>query len=227
MIAGTFFYLASSFVLGALHALEPGHGKTIVAAYLVGSRGKPRHALALGAIVTFTHTIAIILLALLALILAKNIDVESLHPVFEAGAALIVLMVGGWMLKRNLHELRHHHDAHPHSHQPVQTTGIFWRDLFFLGVSGGIIPCPAAFAVLLASLSAGKPESGILWVLSFSLGLAVTLMLVGILVTRAAQWVGHKFSQNRWLEKTPLISSIIILLIGGVTLIRAILVHFT
>lgn len=225
LLGGGWFYLFSSFILGALHALEPGHGKTIVAAYLVGSRGKARHALALGAIVTFTHTIAIILLALLTLILAKNIDVESLHPIFEAGAALIVLAVGGWMLRRNLHELRHHHHAHPHSHQPVQNTGIFWKDLFFLGVSGGIIPCPAAFAVLLASLSAGKPESGLLWVLSFSLGLAVTLVLVGILVTRAAQWVGKKFS-SPWLEKAPLFSSIVILLIGAVTLIRALFAHF-
>ena len=81
-VAGAFFYLTSSFVLGALHALEPGHGKTIVAAYLVGSQGKPRHALALGAIVTFTHTIGSIILAILTLMLAKNIDVEALLPLF-------------------------------------------------------------------------------------------------------------------------------------------------
>lgn len=226
LLGGVWFYLSSSFVLGALHALEPGHGKTIVAAYLVGSQGKPRHALALGAIVTLTHTIGIILLALLTLVLAKNIDVEQLHPVFEAGAAMIVLAVGGWMLRRNLKELRHyHHHPHSHEHETAKPGGIFWKDLFFLGISGGIIPCPAAFAVLLASISAGKPESGFLWVLSFSLGLAVTLVLVGILVTRAAQWVGKKFS-NPWLEKAPLISSIVILLIGAVTLVRALFAHF-
>jgi len=224
LITGFFFYLASSFVLGALHALEPGHGKTIVAAYLVGSQGKPRHAVALGAIVTFTHTIGIILLALLALVLAKNIDVERLHPVFEAGAALIVLAVGGWMLRRNLKD-RHHH-SHSHPHEPVQPGGIFWKDLFFLGISGGIIPCPAALAVLLASISAGKPESGLAWVLSFSVGLALTLVAIGILVTRAARWVGRRFSQSRWLDKTPLFSSGVILLLGAVTLIRALFEHF-
>jgi len=227
LIAGTFFYLASSFVLGALHALEPGHGKTIVAAYLVGSKGKPRHALALGAIVTFTHTIGIILLAILTFVLAKNFDAEKLHPFFEAGAALIVLAVGGWMLRRNLKDLYHHHShSHPHHHEPVQPSGIFWKDLFFLGVSGGIVPCPAAFAVLLASISAGKPGSGLFWVLSFSLGLAITLVGVGILVTRVARWVEQKFSGNHWLDKAPLFSSVIILLIGGFGLIRALFDHF-
>ncbi len=229
LIAGAFFYLVSSFALGALHALEPGHGKTVVAAYLVGSHGRPKHALALGAVVTFTHTIGIILLAALTLLLSKNLDVEELHPVFEIGAAFIVLAVGGWMLRRNIREMHHHHahsHPHPHSHEWTQKTGIFWKDLFFLGVSGGIIPCPAAFAVLLASISAGKPGSGLFWVLSFSLGLAITLVGVGILVTRAARWVEQKFSGNHWLEKAPLFSSVIILLIGGFGLIRALFDRF-
>ncbi|MCI0329377.1 MAG: sulfite exporter TauE/SafE family protein [candidate division Zixibacteria bacterium] len=218
---GAFFYLVSAFALGALHAVEPGHGKTIVAAYLVGSHGKPKHALALGAIVTFTHTIGIILLAVLTLILAKNVDVERLQPVFEIGAAAIVLIVGIWMLRRNLHDLRHHHHPHSHEHQLDQKTGVFWKDLIFLGISGGIVPCPAAFAVLLASIAAGKPENGLLWVLSFSVGLALALIILGIIVTKAAQWVGRKLSTNRWLDKAPLLSSIIILLMGGVMLIRA------
>jgi len=219
---GAFFYLITAFALGALHAVEPGHGKTIVAAYLVGSHGKPKHAIALGAIVTFTHTIGIILLAVLTLILAKNIEVERLNPVFEIGAAAIVLVVGAWMLRRNLQDLRHHHQhPHTHEHKPDQKTGVFWKDIIFLGVSGGIVPCPAAFAVLLTSISAAKPESGLVWVLSFSVGLALTLIMLGIIVIKAAQWVGRKLSTNRWLDRAPLFSSIIILLMGGVMLIRA------
>ncbi|HLG93390.1 MAG TPA: sulfite exporter TauE/SafE family protein [candidate division Zixibacteria bacterium] len=222
LVDGAFFYLASSFALGALHALEPGHGKTIVAAYLVGSQGRPKHALALGAIVTFTHTIGIILLAVLTQILAKNVDLERLHPVFETGAATIVLIVGVWMLRRNLYDLRHHHEhAHTHEHKPDQKAEVFWKDLVFLGVSGGLIPCPAAFAVLLTSISAGKPENGLLWVLSFSVGLAFVLIILGIMVIKAAQWVGRKLSTNQWLDRTPLFSSIIILLMGGIMLSRA------
>ncbi|MCI0530478.1 MAG: sulfite exporter TauE/SafE family protein [candidate division Zixibacteria bacterium] len=224
LLSGTLLYLASSFALGVLHAVEPGHGKTIVAAYLVGSKGKPRHALALGAIVTLTHTIGIILLAVLAFFLAREIDLETLHPVFETGAAVIVLAVGAWMLRRALKELRHEH-SHPHSHGQAHRTGVFWKDLVFLGISGGIIPCPAAFAVLLTSITTGKPESGILWVLSFSLGLAIALVLIGILVTRVGQWAERKFSPMGWMSKIPVFTSVIILLLGGTTLFHSVFVH--
>ncbi|OGC88076.1 MAG: hypothetical protein A2142_06495 [candidate division Zixibacteria bacterium RBG_16_48_11] len=216
-------YLASSFILGVLHAIEPGHGKTIVAAYLVGSKGKPRHAVALGAIVTFTHTIGIIILAVLAFFLARGIDVETLHPFLELGAAVIVIGVGVWMLRRSLKESSHHHE---HSHQPTNKSGVFWKDLIFLGISGGIVPCPAALAVLLTSITAGKPESGLLWVLSFSLGLAVALVLTGIMVTHAAGWAERKLSHNAWLDRMPLFTSVIILLLGGTSLVHAVFGHF-
>ena len=222
LLGGTLLYLASSFILGVLHAVEPGHGKTIVAAYLVSAKGKVKHAIALGAIVTFTHTIGIIILAALAFLLAKKIDVESLHPVFELSAAVIVIGVGVWMLHRTLKNLHYH----PHSHQPTRKTGVFWKDLIFLGISGGIVPCPAAFAVLLTSITTGNPQSGLLWVLSFSLGLALALVLTGIMVTHAARWAERKLSHNPWLDKMPLFTSVIILLLGGITLVRALFDHF-
>jgi len=222
LLSGTLLYLASSFILGVLHAVEPGHGKTIVAAYLVGSKGKPKHAIALGAIVTFTHTIGVIFLAVLAFLLAREIDVESLHPFLELGAAVIVLGVGAWMLRRSLKKSHNH----SHSHLPTHKTGVNWKDLIFLGISGGIVPCPAALAVLLTSITTGNPQSGLLWVLSFSLGLAIALVVIGLLVTGAAGWAERKLSRNPWLEKMPLFTSVIILLLGGTTLFHAIFGHF-
>ena len=122
-----------AFVLGAAHALTPGHGKTIVAAYLVGSRGTLKHAAFLGAMVTFTHTVSVFLLGLATLFLFQYVVPQKVTQVLGAVSGLSIVAIGGWMLYKRLrgaghahthdhghdhtHEHHHHDHAHDHSHE--------------------------------------------------------------------------------------------------------------
>ena len=122
--------IAVAFWLGAMHALEPGHGKTIVAAYLVGSRGNMKHAALLGATVTFTHTVSVFLLGLGTLLLSSYIVPEKIIPVLGVLSGVSIVLIGGWLfyqrwrafLHARAHALGHHHhhdhdhDQHHHSH---------------------------------------------------------------------------------------------------------------
>jgi nickel/cobalt transporter (NicO) family protein len=112
-----------AFVLGAAHALTPGHGKTIVAAYLVGSRGTLKHAAFLGAMVTFTHTVSVFLLGLATLFLFQYVVPQKVTQVLGAISGLSIVAIGGWMLYkrlRNTHSRDHVHDhAHAHTHDHV------------------------------------------------------------------------------------------------------------
>src|SRR6476660_5295429 len=116
--------IAVAFWLGAMHALEPGHGKTIVAAYLVGSRGNMKHAALLGAIVTFTHTISVFLLGLGTLLLSSYIVPEKIIPVLGVISGISIVLIGGWLFYKRwrafrhaqAHALGHHHHHHDHDH---------------------------------------------------------------------------------------------------------------
>src|SRR5689334_25029043 len=116
LIAG----IAVAFWLGAIHALEPGHGKTIVAAYLVGSRGNLRHAAFLGAMVTFTHTISVFLLGLGTLLLSSYIVPEKIIPVLGVLSGVSIVLIGGWLFYQRwrafMHTRAHAHGHHHHHH---------------------------------------------------------------------------------------------------------------
>lgn len=111
--------LAVAFGLGAMHAFSPGHGKTMVAAYLVGSRGSFRHAAFLGAMVTFTHTISVFALGFVTLFLSRYILPEQLYPVLGAISGITIVWIGGTLFFRRIKKLRpqpqHHHHDHGHS----------------------------------------------------------------------------------------------------------------
>src|SRR6202161_1023514 len=123
--------IAIAFGLGAAHALTPGHGKTIVAAYLVGSRGTLKHAAFLGGMVTLTHTITVFLLGLATLFLFQYVVPQKVTQVLGAISGLSIVAIGGWMLYKRLrhthshvhvpdHVHSHEHDhshAHAHSHE--------------------------------------------------------------------------------------------------------------
>jgi ABC-type nickel/cobalt efflux system permease component RcnA len=111
--------LGIAFVLGAAHALTPGHGKTIVAAYLVGSRGTLKHAAFLGGMVTFTHTVSVFLLGLATLFLFHYVIPQNVTQVLGAISGLSIIAIGGWMLVQRLRSSRMHahHDHHDHDHE--------------------------------------------------------------------------------------------------------------
>jgi nickel/cobalt exporter len=112
-----------AFGLGSIHALSPGHGKTIVAAYLVGSRGTPKHAIFLGAMVTFTHTISVFFLGLTTLFLSQYVLPEKIYPVLGAVSGLSIVWIGGALFYRRMRLAlgygpagHHHHGGNDHDH---------------------------------------------------------------------------------------------------------------
>jgi nickel/cobalt transporter (NicO) family protein len=208
------FALGVATVLGMAHALQPGHGKTVVAAYLVGSRGTARHALFLGATVTATHTAGVYALGFVTLFLSRFILPERLYPILEIVSGLLVVGIGLYLfgnrllaalrarLAPHVHQHVHDHDDHHHdeherqhhehqhgsgkAHTHVPPNGrITWRSLLALGVSGGLLPCPEALMVLLITIAAHRVLFGLLLIVAFSTGLASVLIGFGLLLVFA------------------------------------------
>jgi nickel/cobalt transporter (NicO) family protein len=174
--------LLTAFGWGALHALSPGHGKAMVAAYLVGTRGTARDAVALGATVTVTHTIGVFALGLVTLALSAYVLPEDLYPWLNLVSALLVLGVGAAVLRSRRRAVAHHHDHHHDHHEDLSAKGII-----AMGASAGVIPCPSALVVLLGAVAQHQIALGLVLITAFSLGLAATLTGLGILVVRAAR----------------------------------------
>jgi nickel/cobalt exporter len=215
---------------GAAHALTPGHGKAVVAAYLVGSRGTVRHALLLGGIVTVTHTIGVFALGFVTLSLSEFVVPERLYPWLNLVAALLVVAVGVCVLRaRVLDRLRprrahhhHHHHAHhrAHDHVPKPAGGL--RGLVAVGVSGGLLPCPTALVVLLAAVSLHRVGYGLLLIVAFSLGLAATISGIGVLAVTAKRVFGRLTFQGRLVRLLPAVSALVVVALGIAMAIRAV-----
>ena len=211
--------------LGAVHALEPGHGKTVVAAYLVGSRGTAWHALVLGLVVTASHTAGVYLLGAVTLYASRYIVPERLYPWLGVASGLTVAGLGVVLFLRRYGSASrshghdhahddHHHHAHGHQHHHPGAD-VSLKELVALGVTGGIVPCPAALVVLLSALALGRLGFGLVLIVAFSVGLAAVLIAIGLLVLHArrfmARWRGEGVLLTRWL---PLTSSVAITGLG-------------
>jgi ABC-type nickel/cobalt efflux system permease component RcnA len=249
--------LAAAF-WGAVHALTPGHGKTVVAAYLVGARGTTRHAAFLGLTVTLTHTIGVFALGGVTLYLSRYILPETLYPWLSLISGALVVAIGGTLMYRRLrygfgHSHRHDHDqlhddqhthdhdhdhAHHHEHEHghshvhgehththdgsthshavpgMDGSRVTWRSLLALGISGGLIPCPSALVLLLASISLDRLELGIVLVFAFSFGLAAVLTAIGLLLVYARGIFQRMKLEPRVPRLLPVASALVISVAG-------------
>jgi nickel/cobalt transporter (NicO) family protein len=240
--------------LGALHALEPGHGKTIVAAYLVGTRGTWQHAVYLGGIVTFTHTFSVFLLGLATLFAAQYWPPERIFPILSVASGLSIVGLGLWLLWQRSrgvshhhhhthdhshshhhhshdnhhghHHHHHHHDhdhghdhGHHHHHHPPEN--VTWGNLAALGISGGIVPCPAAMVLLLSCIGMGRIALGLSLLVAFSAGLAVVLTAIGLLVLFAKDKLPASAHSHGWTDYLPVLSALAITIIGAAITARA------
>ena len=195
------FLLAAAFGWGALHALSPGHGKAMVAAYLVGTSGTPRDAVALGAVVTVTHTIGVFALGVVTLALSAYVLPEQLFPWLNLVSGVLVLLVGVAVLRSRVrthvhhhhhdHDDHHHHHHHDHRHHHHDHEAPSRRGLLAMGASAGIIPCPSALVVLLAAIAQAQVALGLALIVAFSLGLAATLTALGLAVVWAGRVAGN------------------------------------
>jgi ABC-type nickel/cobalt efflux system permease component RcnA len=221
--------ILAAFAWGAVHALSPGHGKTMVAAYLVGTRGTAKHAVGLGATVTITHTIGVFALGLVALLLAQFILPEQLYPWLSLVSALLVLGIGVSVLRSRLRARKHghghdhdhghghgHDHGHHHDHEAPSK-----KTILALGASAGILPCPSALVVLLAALASHQIPLGIALIVVFSLGLAATLTCLGLLVVYAKRLSTRLRVPSRVTAVVPALSSLAIVAIGVVMTVKA------
>ncbi|WP_042695817.1 nickel/cobalt efflux transporter [Azospirillum sp. B506] len=245
-------FVPSAILLGALHGLEPGHSKTMMAAFIVAIRGTVMQAVLLGLAATVSHTLVVWVVALAGLRLGQGWDAATTEPYFQVASALLIVGVALWMMARTWreqHPHRHHghhhshahgdHDDHGHHHdhhhhhddepadaharahaeeirrrfdgRPV-TTG----QILLFGLTGGLIPCPAAITVLLLCLQLKEVVLGGVLVLCFSIGLALTLMSAGVVAA-----LGMRHAERRWsgafgriARQAPYVSGVLILAVG-------------
>jgi len=170
--------LAIAFGAGVLHACAPGHGKSLTAAYLVGAHGRRRDAVLLGSVVAVMHTLSVLAIGLAWLVFSASpaADIGPLTRALEIVAGVLVVMAGAVLVRRRHHHSRHHHQHHHATGPPPGTR----PGLVLLGVSGGLMPSPAAFLALLAGLLTGRTGLALLLVAVFGIGMALVLSLVGL-----------------------------------------------
>ena len=267
--------LGVSFLAGAAHALTPGHGKALVAAYLVGSGGTVRDAVFLGAIVTITHTAAVFVLGVVTIYATQHFLMETIYAWLSVASGLLIVGIGGWLLSsrwkafRNPnaahdhghshgpfgehthghshghshsheHEQGHTHDHdHSHDHDHVHThehdhgheqdhshghshaPALGRKSLLSLGISGGLIPCPEALAVLLISFTLNRLLFGMIILLAFSLGLAAILIAIGVAMVLAGPALQKFSSEGPLMRALPVGSAAIVTLLGVAILYKA------
>ncbi len=251
--------LLIAFILGGAHALTPGHGKTIVAAYLVGTKGRVRDAVLLGLIVTITHTSSVFLIGLGMLFASQYIMPQTLFPWLTALSGALVAGMGIWLLVRRWssppghshshgHDHPHHHDhdhvqphdhadhshhdhVHPHHHGvpghhthgaevmegPLRSKAseVSLGSLLSLGISGGLVPCPEALIVLLIAIALNRITLGLVILISFSVGLASVLVVIGILLVMAKPLMIRFTGEGRIVSRyLPVASAVVITLLG-------------
>lgn len=219
-------------LFGAAHALTPGHGKTLVAAYLIGQRGTVWHALTLGMIVTLTHTGSVLILAAILFFLPPHLKAafaESMQKGLGLAAGVMVVCLGMWQLLQRLsgradhvhlggdHSHSHGH-GHSHSHGfdlgAAQASGVRWWGLVVLGVTGGLIPCWDAVLLFLYFVGRGEFPMVFPALVCFSAGLAGVLVLIGILVVQVPKFAKSRFGEGRVVHALPMISAVVIVVMG-------------
>jgi nickel/cobalt exporter len=213
---GAWVFLASlvaALFWGAAHALSPGHGKTIVTAYLVGQRGTPRHAALLGLIVTATHTIGVFALGLVTLLLSQFVVPDDLYPWLNLSSGVLVVAIGASVLRARWRHRRAHARGRDHHHQHDHRD-LSRRSLVAVGVSGGLLPCPSALVVLLAAISLHRVAFGMLLVVAFSAGLALTITGIGLVAVLARSAFRRLSFEGPLVSLLPAVSALVILAAG-------------
>ena len=238
--------LGAALFWGAAHALSPGHGKTIVTAYLVGQRGTPKHAAFLGLITTFTHTIGVFALGGITLALSQFIVPDHLYPWINLLSGLLVVAIGAsvfwsrWRQRRaqsrvkpsftvrfrgeeqhgHVHAEHGHSHGHGHSHDHAPPTSL--KGLVAVGVSGGLLPCPSALVVLLAAISLHRIAFGMLLILAFSIGLAAAITGIGLVAVLAKRAFSRIRMDRGLFTLLPAASALVIIVAGILMTLRAI-----
>ena len=225
--AHAWLYLPIAVVLGALHALEPGHAKSLMAAYILAIRGTTRQAVVLAVSAATGHTIIVWFLAIAALALGKRYIVDQAEPWLTTLSGVLIVLLAirmFWMLKPHSHHHHGHHHGHEHQHDhghlyepPVTSGHVGTGQIIWFGFTGGLLPCPAAIAVLLICIQLKAFALGVAMVAAFSVGLALTLIAIGLAVVWGSGKLAKSFpSFDRSAQRLPYLSAAVVMAVGGV-----------
>ena len=218
---------------GAAHALTPGHGKAMVAAYLVGTKGTPRHAFLLGGTVTIAHTAGVFALGFVTLALSAFIVPEQLYPWLTLVSGLLVVLVGGAVLRQRLrsrgdghhHHDHHHHEEHSHEHHHHHDhdhdDALTSKGILGVGIAAGLLPCPSALVVLLSAIALHRIGLGLALIVAFSVGLAATITAIGLVAVLARRTFSRISLDGPVVRALPAASAALILTVGLVITARA------
>jgi ABC-type nickel/cobalt efflux system permease component RcnA len=260
--AHAWLFFPSAILLGALHGLEPGHSKTMMAAFIIAIRGTIPQAILLGLSAAFSHSLLVWLIAAAGIYYGNQINPEESEPYFQLVSAVIIAGMAIWMFwrtRRDVHAAQHHHHSHDHDHshhhhdhesdhdhshhhdhdhEEMEAAGADFQDahekahaadiekrfagrtvttgqIVLFGITGGLMPCPAAVTVLLICLQLKQFTLGFGLVLAFSFGLALTMVTVGTLAAWSVHHAEKRFSSfGEFMRKAPYLSVVILLLLA-------------
>ena len=238
--AHAWLYIPVAILLGALHGLEPGHSKTMMAAFIIAVRGTAWQAALLGFCAALSHTLIIWILAGLALKYGSHWNVEQTEPYFLLISGLIVIGMAIWTIMRLREEHGHHHhhhgegdQGHDHHHDDLEDEDAHARahaadiqkrfanrqvttgQIVIFGLTGGLMPCPAAVSILIVCLQLKEFSLGFSIVAAFSFGLALTMISVGVLASWGFQKLAEKSGWfSRVAARAPYVSSYLLIALG-------------
>ena len=237
--AHAWLYIPVAILLGALHGLEPGHSKTMMAAFIIAVRGTAWQAALLGFCAALSHTLIIWILAGLALKYGSHWNVEQTEPYFLLISGLIVIGMAVWTIMRLREEQGHHHhhgegnQGHNHHHDNLEDEDAHARahaadiqkrfanrqvttgQIVIFGLTGGLMPCPAAVSILIVCLQLKEFSLGFSIVAAFSFGLALTMISVGVLASWGFQKLAEKSGWfSRVAHRAPYVSSYLLIALG-------------
>lgn len=202
--------LGLAFVLGLFHGVTPGHGKTIAAAYLVGSGGTTRQALALGGVVTATHALSTALLAAVPIWFGRSQPPGSASAWLEIAAGVLIVGLGVMLLRR---------PAHTHDHGVLEAEPMPLRRLAGIGFVGGLVPNPDALLVVLVAFSIGRWTTGAALVAAFSIGLGLVVLAIALAAVRSGSFV-RRIGGGRIARWAPRAAATVFVVMGVVVLVR-------
>jgi len=260
-------FIPTAILLGALHGLEPGHSKTMMASFIIAVKGSVGQAALLGLCAALSHSLVVWVLAAMALKFGNELIAEQAEPYLMLVSAVVVLGVSIWMFMRtrqdvlsaqahqdehehhheqeHAHEHHHHHQAHAESahlghhnsyqddHERAHAEDIKRRfegqkvttgQIAMFGLTGGLVPCPASVTILMICLHLKRFSLGAVMVASFSLGLAISLVSIGVIAAWGAQQVGKRLDKGRLSDlarKMPYFSSGLMALVASLMVFQA------
>jgi ABC-type nickel/cobalt efflux system permease component RcnA len=259
--AHAWLFIPSAILLGALHGLEPGHSKTMMAAFIIAIRGTVGQAILLGMSATLSHTLVVWVVALVGMRLGRDWNSETTEPYFQIVSAVLIIAIALWIIWRTREEQRradggdhdhhhhhhHHHHGHDHAHadehEHAESHGldvssgddagaherahaddirrrfadrnVTTAQIVMFGLTGGLIPCPAAITVLLLCLQLREFTLGIALVLCFSIGLAITMVTAGVIAALSVRHISQRWSGFGSLaRRAPYLSGALIICVG-------------